>query len=278
MAAEDICDIEKLRRSNDLQWKWFLRTNQYKNNYISWVLELHKNPEIFKKTLRGSYKSAFTKDLKEMFYAAKVENEIISGYMAMIGFVLKKIKHTESQYDELYSIGMIAIRNCIWQYRNIGVKCSFTTYCHNSIWMRIKGERFKGETKFNRRKKYTTISYSTDIGEKFDLESFASKAKDLGIDESSEFMEKLKEKLNLKEDEAYLFECLLNRPNIKRGEGVWYKTYVEKYKHTFPKNKITKEGVRLRTLKLQRKIWHNWHVLQGLPVIEMPKPKMKASL
>ena len=278
MAAEDICDIVRLRRSNDLQWKWFLRTNQYKNNYIGWIMNLRKNPEIFKNTLAPSFKSAFTKDLKDMFYAAEVENDIITSYTAMVKYVLNKLKFNENSYDDLFSLGLISIRNCIWQYRNIGIKCSFTTYCHNSIWMRLKGDLFKDDAKFKRRKKYTIIMKTADMNENFNLENLPSSSKEAEIDESSEFLEKLKNKLNLKEDEKFLFECLVKRPYLKKGQGVWYKPYAEKFKHTFPNQKISKEGIRLRTLKLQRKIWYHWHVLQGLPVEEMPKPKMALSL
>jgi hypothetical protein len=84
--------------------------------------------------------------------------------------------------------------------------------------------------------------------------------------------------MNLKEDEKYLFYLLIERTNHKKEDGVWYKSYLEKFKHCFPNSKITKEGLRQRVLKLQKKVWLQYRDMNNLPFQEMPKPKMKTAI
>jgi hypothetical protein len=278
MAVEDICDMARLRRSNDLAWKWFSRTGLYKNQYIPWVINLQKEPNAFKSSLSPSFKSAFTKDFKEMFYAAEVENDIIKQYDRMVHYCMKKIRHIPCQEDDMYSTGLITIRNCIWQYRNLRIKCSFTTYCHNSVWMRMSGDLCKQRMLFKKRSKEGVIRSSTDISEEFDLENIAGSFGAVHDDETKDLITALISRMNLKEDEKYLFYLLIERTNHKKEDGVWYKSYLEKFKHCFPNSKITKEGLRQRVLKLQKKVWFQYRDMNNLPFQEMPKPKMKTAI
>jgi DNA-directed RNA polymerase specialized sigma subunit len=267
-------DINRLRRSNDLQWKWFSRTENYKNQYIKWILDLRKNPEEFKKTLSPAMKSAFSKDLKEMFYAAEIENELVTQYAPMVTHILKKVTYRVTQEDELISIGFIAVRNAVWQYRNIGVKCLFKTYCHNSVFMRITGEISKINTLFRRRAKKCTMTLYSDINNDIKFNDIAISSDEDTSMETTEILNKTIELMNLKKEDKYLFSLLINRSKSQRGEEVWYQPYLNNCKNTFPKGRLSKEAVRLRILKLQKNFWINWHVAQGLDVPVMPKPRM----
>jgi hypothetical protein len=280
--VQDICDVEKLRKSNDLAFKWFKRTGLPKKDYLSWALNCWKNPEEFKKTLAPHYKSAFTKELKVLFYAAEVENDVIKQYEHMITFVLKKIRFVENQREDLTAIGLIAIRNACWQFRSVktkfGGKCGFTTFCHNSIYMRLTNEISKQRTYKKRRDARAIISLESDMG-KFNIDNVRTNSLDKMVqdDETKELLCRLIVSANLDESEMYLFSCLKTRLEIDQHseEKVWYKPYVQKYSHTFPNGRISREGLRLRVLKLQRKLWFHLHKIQNLPICEMPHFSMR---
>lgn len=271
-------DFNRLRRSNDLAWKWFARTKLHKNKYINWVFNLKKNPQEFKNTLSPSMKSAFAKDLKELFYAAEIENDLISQYVPMVTHILKKVTYKEIYKDELSSMGLIAIRNAVWQYRNIGYKCSFTTYCHSSVFMRITGEISKLRTIYRRRAKRCTMTLYSDINNDVKFNDIAlSLDKDTGM-ETAEILNKTIELMNLKKEEKYLLNLLINRSGAIRGQEIWYQPYLNNCKKSFPNGRLTKEAVRLRVLKLQKNFWINWHIAQGLEVPVMPKPRMAVAI
>jgi DNA-directed RNA polymerase specialized sigma subunit len=271
-------DYNRLRRSNDLAWKWFDRTKLHKNKYINWVLNLKKNPQEFKDTLSPSMKSAFSKDLKELFYAAEIEDALVSQYVPLVHHILKKVSYRQTHEDELLSIGFIAIRNAVWQYRNVGVKCGFTTYCHSSVYMRITGEISKLKTIFRRRAKKCTMTLYSDINNDIKFNDIAVCSDEDRNSETAEILNKTIELMNLKSEEKYLFNLLINRAGAIRGQEVWYQPYLNNCKKSFPNGKLTKEAVRLRVLKLQKNFWINWHIAQGLDVPVMPKPKMAVAI
>jgi DNA-directed RNA polymerase specialized sigma subunit len=271
-------DFPRLRRSNDLAWKWFSRADMHKNKYVKWIMELKKNPEQFKKSLPPSMRSAFAKDLKEMFYAAEIENDLITQYVPMIKHVLNKIVYRDIYRDELQSIGMIAIRNAIWQYRNVGIKASFKTYCFNSVFMRMTGEVSKIKTVSKRRNKKCTTTLYTDINKDVKFHDLAVAVHTHTDIETTEVFQKVLEDMKLKEDEKYLFNLLVNRSRTVRGQEIWYQPYLDNFKHCFPKGRLSKEAVRLRILKLQKTFWSHWHSVQGLEMPVMPKPKMGVAI
>jgi hypothetical protein len=276
-AVHDICDVEKLRKSNDLAFKWFKRTGLPKNDYLSWVFNCWKKPEDFKKTLTPAYRSAFAKDLKILFYAAKVENDVIKQYEHMISFILKKISHSENQREDLIAIGLIAIRNTCWQFRTVktkfGGKCGFTTFCHNSIFLRLRSEMSRQRAYKKRCDARIIINLESDMNE-FDINNvnIDSRKKIQEADETNELVSRLIASANLDEHEIHLFGCLRGRLEIDQHSEnkLWYSSYLQKYKHLFPNGKISREGLRLRVLKLQRKLWFHLHKVQNLPICEMP--------
>lgn len=280
----DICDVDKLRKSNDLAFKWFSRTGLPKKDYLKWVINCWKNPHEFKKTLTPSMRSAFAKDIKNMFYAAQIENDVILQYENMIPYVLKKLRHDVNMFEDLRAHGLHAIRNCCWQYRSIKARfvaqCGFTTFCHNSIFMRIRSEISKVRTVNNRRQKKFKICTESNLGTKFSLSAF----KEMRLEEDS-FAEQEKDSLyqnlisraKLDEQEMFLLNCLVARTEIDNNSEVkiWYAPYLKKYQHTFPNGRISREGVRLRVLRLQRKLWFHLNVVNKLPQTEMPHFSMR---
>ena len=279
----DICDVAKLRRCNDLLWKWFCRSGEKQNKYYSWVIACWQNPERFKKTLTPPMKSAFAKEVKFMFYAAEIEEAVIKQYEKMIPHVLKKLKFQNHDFDDLYQVGMHAIRKCVWHYRNMSVKCGLTTFCFNSIFLRIRGQLSKVSTLKNRREKKFSISFENEMDVNFKLSNShcrLRKHKEIEFDETPELLKKILQKADFKQDEVYLIELLLKRHDHipTEDDKLWYSKYLSNFAHTFPKNKITREGFRQRLLKLQQKFWFYYRLVQNLPITEMPAIKMRSAI
>lgn len=280
----DICDLNKLRKSNDLAFKWFTRTGLPKKDYLRWVISCWKNPVEFKKTLTPAMRSAFAKDLNNMFYAAEIENDVIKQYQNMIPYVLKKCRHHPNSYEDLVAHGLHAIRNCCWQFRTVRARfvaqCGFTTFCHNSVFMRIRSEVSKIKTLNNRRRKKFTIANESNMGTKFSLSNFAEVRLEkcsLAEQEKDSLLCKLVYKANLDEQETFLLDCLISRTEIDSNSEtkIWYAPYLKRYQHTFPKGKISREGMRLRVLKLQRKLWFHLNAINKVPQTEMPHFSMR---
>lgn len=283
-AIDKICDLNKLRKSNDLAFKWFCRTGLPKKDYLRWVINCWKNPEAYKKTLAPSMRSAFAKDIKNMFYAAEIENDVIKQYENMVAYVLKKVRYEQNMLEDLKAYGLHAIRNCCWQYRSVKARfvaqCGFTTFCHNSVFMRIRSELSKIRTKSRRRHKKFKICSESNFGPKFKLNSFGKCRTEhdfFGEQEKDSLFNNLVTRANLDEQEMFLLNCLVARTEIDNNSEVkvWYTPYLQKYQHTFPHGKISREGMRLRVLKLQRKLWFHLNAVNELPQTEMPHFSMR---
>jgi len=281
--VEDICDIAKLRKCNDLLWKWFVRTGQNKRQYYKWVINCWKDPASFKKTLPINMRSAFAKDSKTMFYAADVESDMIIQYQAMVSHIMKKLRYSSQDHDDLYVVGLHAVRMACWQFRTVSIKCNFTTFCFSSIYMRLCGELSKKSVLKLRRDKKATLSFANELHQDFNIEKFVENRPTLDhteVDETEVLIENIIKKAALEGHELYLFKLLLKRANHTPSEGnkVWYSSYFEKYKHTFPNGKITKQGFHQRLVQLQQKIWFVYHVIEKKQVPIMPKFKMQRAI
>jgi hypothetical protein len=279
----DICDTERLRKSNDLAWKWFCRSDADKRQFFSWSISVWKNPNEFKKTLSPAMKSAFTKDLKNMFYAKQIESVVITQYHAMVKFVLNKIRHTDQEYDHLLNIGLNAVRVACWQFRTVGNKCGFTTFCHNSVFLRIKSDKSKEFILKTRRSKKALILSQSEFDEKFDMRQIQDRDfRNLQFDfeEAKEILGEVVKRAKLKEHELFLLESLIKRFDHIQSEDnrLWYSEYIKKYGDTFPNGRISREGLRQRVVKLQKKIWFHWHDIQKLPITEMPKLSLRRAI
>ena len=281
--AEDVCDVLKLRKCNDLLWKWFIRTGQRKGQYYNWVIECWKNPEQFKKTLPINMRSAFAKESKTMFYAADIESDMIAQYQALVSHVMKRLRYNPQEHDDLFAVGLHAIRKACWQFRTVSIKCNFTTFCFSSVYMRLRGELSKKHVLKVRRDKKALFSYANELPENFSIENFSENRPSLDhteLDETDVLVQNIIKKAGLENHELFLFHLLLKRGDHVPSEGnrLWYSSYFQRYQHTFPKGKITRQGFHQRLLQLQQKIWFVYHVLQKKQVPVMPNFKMRLAI
>lgn len=265
-------DFVALRNANDLLLKWASRQPipVGKNAFVQWCLRLWKNPEACKQNLPIRYRSAFAKDCSKMFYAAAVEDAIINQYYAMVFHIMNKLQIPDQHRDEYLSVGLNTIRYAVWQFRNHKISCNFTTWCHNNIFMRIKGEYQKSIAKIRRRK--ATVTLATDIDKNYKLHDFAVVSTNNNFEEEDvkTLFQNVISKAKLNDSEKFMLECFMKRHDkiYMEGKRIWYQEYLERYAHHSKSGKLTKEAVRLRLMKLQKKLWSAWHAVQKKPIPE----------
>jgi DNA-directed RNA polymerase specialized sigma24 family protein len=222
-----LVDFEKLKKCNDICHKWSSRFNVDKRDYMKFMYGIFKNPESVKNKLEVKYRSQFSKDCKVMFYAAEIENTLITQYHAMIFNIMKKLRIDQNDFDEYITDGFMAIRAATWQYRTYEVKASFTTYAHRAIFMRIKGKLFKEKEKKDRRcglrinyeSDYTDEAFSID--NHINCKQYSDSERDLEAD-----IESVISKSKLNEQEAMMLRSFANH---KMDDGRWYDEYRKKY-------------------------------------------------
>lgn len=263
-------DFVLLRQANDLLLKWANRQKEpvTKNCFVKWCIRLWQNPELCKKQLPINYRSAFAKDCVKMFYAADVEEVIINQYYAMIFHVMNKLRIPDDSRDEYLSIGMNTIRYAVWQFRNHKIRCNFTTWCHNNIFMRIKGEFKKSMAKITRRNR--SVRLATDIDANYKLHDYAIVFPNHDMveeEDTQNFFDKVVEKADLNESEKFMIDCFMKRHDkiYMEGKKAWYQEYLEKYACTSVTGKLTREAVRLRLMRLQKKLWRAWYAVLKKP-------------
>ena len=264
---EKLVDFSRLKKSNDLLLKWGNRLGVCKNRFVRWAIGAMKNPEAQKKLLPVVMRSAFAKDCKSMFYASEVQSILVEQYEQMIHKILKYIYITQDKeiYQDFYNEGMIAIMYATWSYRTVKNKCNFTTFCYNTLFMRLRGMKNKDYRKQQRRTSKKMIYTECDQGENFSLADYAEK------DNSDQYsliepidivLEKLISAANLNEADAFLIKAYTNRKE-RLEKGVWYHDFQQKFTHTFKHNRITKQGLQQRVKKLHAKLWFHYKKMYG---------------
>lgn len=253
-------DFDRLKRANDLCWKWGQRFNISLHDYTTFIVRLSKKIPEYKQKLEVRYRCQFVKDCKVMFYAAEIEEVMVKQYGAMVIAIMKRLKVPQNEYDELATDGLMAVRTALWNYRNIpGAKASFTTYCYNSIMMRIRGTRSKDYKKKQRREDICNIANATDLSEKFDFNLFSKKTTVAHefVDEKKEIDEVLK-MCDLNEKEEFLIRSFICRyqgdPNTRQKGIRWYSSFVDKYRNPRKNTKYSRQGVYNQLVRIQMKI------------------------
>lgn len=262
-----VIDFKKLKKANDLLFKWAQRFGISKNKFVRWAIALPKNYDEHKKLLPIPLRSAFSKEKNVMFYAGQVQSILVDQYSQMIHKILKyiNISKCNEQYEDMYGEGLIAIMYATWSYRNVGNKCSFTTFCYNTLFMRLKGIKFKQYRKEKNRGAKAMIFSETDQGDNFLLSDFfnsndpepACFHESVGI-----VLEKLIIAANLDESDAFLIKSYSNRKE-RLDKGLWYQEFSEKFTHTFKLNRITKQGLQQRVKRLHAKLWFHYKKIYG---------------
>ena len=242
---EEFVDFEKLKKCNEICMKWSKQFEVIRNDHVGFCVEMMKDVLSYQNRLPEKYRSEFAKDCETMFYAATVEDILISQYHAMVRNVMRRLAIAIDERDNYETDGLLAIRNAIWGFIEHEAKATFSTYVYNSIFNRIRGIRFKAyEKRMRRGNKFNLIRLS-DLDENFCLDMHATTKKDdNNVDVDSE-LDKLAKHCGLSEEESYMLQCFANRVN---GQASWYKTFNEKYE------KVCKNTIRVQLRKLQRKI------------------------
>jgi len=253
-------DFKRLKRSNDLCWKWAQRFGVNSHGYTSFAVCLRDRFQEHKDKLEVRYRCQFVKDFKIMFYAAESEEFMIKQYSAMILSILKKYKIPHNEHEDCLTEGMIAIRNATWNFRNIGVKASFTTYCYNSIMFRIRGMRLKTYKKRQRREARFNVANATDLSAKFNFNIFPKKYSVIEDEpDQHEEIEKVLEMCKLTEKECFLIKCFINRYQGRsedRSKGLWYTEFAEKFRNPKENTKYSRQGIYNQLVRVQLKILH----------------------
>jgi hypothetical protein len=245
---EEEVDFERLKKCNEICMKWSRQFNVVRNDHVVFCTEMMKDLSSYRDKLPEEYRSEFSKDCQIMFYAAKVENILISQYHAMVHNILRRLVIAIDERDHYETDGLLAIRNAIWGFIEHETKATFSTYVYNSIFNRIRGIRFKEYEKRMRRGNKFNLIRQSDFDEKFHLDMHAitkDKDNDNFINLENE-LDELAKKCSLSEEESYMLQCFANRIN---GQSAWYQTFNEKYQN------VCKKTIRNQLRKLQRKIF-----------------------
>jgi hypothetical protein len=261
-----VIDFKKLKKANSLLFKWAQRFGISKNKFVRWAIALPKNYDEHKKLLPIPLRSAFSKEKNVMFYAGQVQSILVDQYSQMIHKILKyiNISKCNEKYEDMYSEGLIAIMYATWSYRNVGNKCSFTTFCYNTLFMRLRGIKFKEYKKEKRRGDKVNIYFESDRSEQLSLSDHAAKQIDPidFVEPVDIVLNKLIYAANLDEADAFLIKAFSNRKE-RLEKGVWYKEFSEKFTHTFKLNRITKQGLQQRVKRIHAKIWFHYKKMYG---------------
>ena len=266
---ESAVDFALLRKANYLLFKWSKRENISKTFFVRWCLQTYKNLDEYKKTLPVNMRSAFAKDVKVMFYALEVEDSLIKKYTQMIWFIITKLKIKEQLYEDMYSLGLLTIRNSIWQYRTHKTKCSFTTWVHNSLFLRIKGNYNKEMKKLLTRKKY--VYNITDYSSELVMEEFSDRSnyflQDSELLDANESYAEMLKHAKLSESELFMLETFMKRHDkiYMADKKSWHQEYAVRYQSESITGKLTREAIRQRLMKLLRKCWIAWYKSKNLP-------------
>lgn len=255
----EIVDFERLRRSNDICWKWAQRFGATQHDFIRFAVRMRNDLEGLKKRLEVRFRCQFVKDCKVMFYAVEVEEILVNQYTAMIFSILRRLKVPSNEHEELITEGLVAIRNATWHFRNVkGAKASFTTFCFNSIMLRIRGLRLKEYQKRQRREGIVFVNNASDMSENFNFNLF-SKDYSQNLEENNQAAEfdNILELCKLTEKETFLIRSFMSRfqgDSEQRVEGRWYDKFTEKYPNPKLNKNYSRQGVYNQLVRVQMKI------------------------
>jgi hypothetical protein len=255
-----IVDFVRLRRCNDLCWKWAQRLGVKQHDYIRFAVRMRNDLEGLKNQLEVRYRCQFVKDCKVMFYAMEVEEILVKQYTAMIFSIYRRLRIPQNEHEELITEGLVAIRNAVWHFRNIsGAKASFTTFCYNSIMLRIRGIRIKDYRKRQRRDNLAYMNNSSDMSEKFSFDVFPKDySQNLEEFNPSSEIDSILELCKLTEKEIYLIRSFMSRFQCgnfeNRPDGHWYDNFIQKFPNPRFNTNYSRQGVYNQLVRVQMKI------------------------
>jgi len=138
-------DFVKLAKSNIIQLKW-------RSKLMSKIIRKERTPEVKaildllparnffgvmkffmtnKSAATAILGKQFAKDYPKMFYASKIENDLIKSYVPAVFSMIRNQKLTNDQYEELTSRLLESLREIVWRFNRTDLK--FTTYAITSL-------------------------------------------------------------------------------------------------------------------------------------------------
>jgi DNA-directed RNA polymerase specialized sigma subunit len=157
-------DYERLAKSNALQLKWAEKLKIAKNDYLSTMIKINMNKEAFIASLPAKKRRQFIKDMDKMFYAAEIENELITQYRPAVFHLIRRFKVlTDEVRNELESLGYQSLRSAVWRYSMSHIK--FITFAFNGMIGAFRGELSRKSTA----RKYRKFASFSVINEQQDM-------------------------------------------------------------------------------------------------------------
>lgn len=201
-------DLDFLRESNLLAIKWAEKCNIMRNAYMDFAIAMAKNPDAFAETLSATDKKEFSKDRTKMFYAFKVEDQLIRKFHRAVYHVMKRFRvKNKNLFDDLSSLGFQTVRSSIWRYSKSDVKLS--TFVFNGLICAYRGMLSHRQVARNKKKNF--ISFSA-VSKDFEKQSRVDlKAEDPAKIAASVTLPQIIKESKLTADEVEILEFFMSK-------------------------------------------------------------------
>jgi hypothetical protein len=224
----ELVDFDRLRDANGLLMKWSKHFKMLKTNHVHFCIMMWQNPKEFEQKLPAKRRKTFAKDCQTMFYAKEIEEILVKQFHPMVFKLMKRLKIPFHLFDHFEVEGMIAVRNSVWNYRWHDILCSFSTFCYNSAFMRLRSHYHKMQGKNIQREKRALIRNETEFDVNFDFRTCPKEyINDAEYDLNAQ-IQGIIERCQLDEKEAMLLRCFAFR---EEGSVTWQSEYRKKYKN-----------------------------------------------
>ena len=228
-------DFDKLIAANLICQKWADHFQTQANGYHVFIADLRRNPKAYLAKLEGQDRLSLESDLKEMFYAADIENGLIIQYRPTIFHVCRRyrIKGAKIRQD-LFDLGLLSLRYSIWRYRKYD--CAFKTFAIRGLLTAFKGylsDRKKGLVSEAKKFDRSILSLHMEIGQEdycMIPESKEERPEEYLMRVEGEVtLNMLIKQADLNREEQDLLSFYIDRDNIPENKS-WRNHYLIHYK------------------------------------------------
>jgi hypothetical protein len=229
---EYLCDFDRLRKSNGLLYKWSIYFEIKNCSFLNFVYKFQKNKNVFFKKIKCPVKRVeFLDDWDFMFFARKIENDLIRQYMPVVFKVLRRFKIKNQEiYENAFDVAISALRGSVWRYRLETVK--FLSYAMTGIICAVRGYVFHEKEIFKRKQPKMISICRSEVNDSIYAENVT-----LCCPKSLEPWQQIEDEIQLNEkniaklsglttDETYLLKLKLKNPKY-REKFIEY--YTKKY-------------------------------------------------
>lgn len=251
-------DFDKLIACNLVCQKWADHFKTKANSYHVFIADLRRNPSAYLSRLSGKDRLSLESDLKTMFYAAEIENNLIIQYRPSIFYVCRRyrIKGAKVRQD-LFDLGLLSLRYSIWRYRKYD--CSFKTFAIRGLLTGFKGYLSdKKKALKSKAKKFDRNIISLNLEANQEEFSLVPESKEEGpLDhivrtENEVTFETLTSKALLSKEEIELLSFYMDKNNTPEKFG-WRLDYANAYRLRTGKN-LSKSSVSDKLLSIKNRL------------------------